>query len=74
MNESRRAFCDQTGPTELREPAEYLDRNHAIVDECSVLIAAPRSLTEEQRSGTWATVRYARKMGRPVVILDPEVT
>ena len=52
-------------------PAPYLVRNHAIVDACSVLIAAPRSLSEEQRSGTWATVRYARKIGRPVIILDP---
>lgn len=48
-----------------------LERNHDIVDACDVLIAAPRSLTEEQRSGTWATVRYARKVGKPVIILEP---
>jgi len=49
----------------------YLERNHDIVDVCEVLIAAPSSLTEELRSGTWATIRYARKIGRPVIILDP---
>ena len=49
----------------------YLERNHDIVDVCEMLIAAPKSLTEELRSGTWATIRYARKIGRPVIILDP---
>jgi len=49
----------------------YLERNHDIVDVCEVLIAAPKSLAEELRSGTWATIRYARKVGKPVIILDP---
>lgn len=48
-----------------------LERNHDIVDACDLLIAASRSLQEEQRSGTWATVRYARKQGKPVIVLDP---
>ncbi len=56
---------------ELRPWKPYLERNRVIVDGCTVLIAAPKSLTEELRSGTWATIRYARKIGRPVIILDP---
>ena len=48
-----------------------LERNQDIVNSCRVLIAAPRTLTEELRSGTWATIRYARKINRPVIILEP---
>jgi hypothetical protein len=54
-----------------RQPKEYLARNHDIVDECAILIAAPQFAFEELRSGTWATVRYARQQGKPVVILEP---
>ena len=50
-------------------PREYLARNHDIVDETDMLIAAPKFLHEELRSGTWATVRYAQKHGKPVTIL-----
>lgn len=56
---------------EIREPKDYFERNHNIVDETDVLIAAPQDMVEEQRSGTWATVRYARKCGKPIVILWP---
>lgn len=49
----------------------YLSRNHNIVDATEALIAAPKSLVEERRSGTWATIRYARRVARPVIILDP---
>lgn len=45
-----------------------LDRNRDIVDACDKLIACPRG-PEEERSGTWATVRYARRVGRPVVVI-----
>lgn len=48
-----------------------LDRNRAIVDACDVLIACPKG-PEEQRSGTWSTVRYARRRGKPVVIVWPD--
>ena len=49
-----------------------LERNKDIVANVrSFLIAAPKSLNEERRSGTWATIRYARETGVLVVILDP---
>jgi hypothetical protein len=53
------------------DPLPYLERNRAIVDACDLLIAAPHG-PEEQRSGTWSTVRYARKVGRPVVVVWPD--
>ena len=40
----------------------YLDRNKDIVSSVDFLIAAP-SGPEELRSGTWSTVRYAKKVG-----------
>jgi hypothetical protein len=47
-----------------------LARNRAIVAASDILIAAPESDTEQQRSGTWATVRYARAKGIPIVMLS----
>ncbi len=49
-------------------PLPYLERNHRIVNRTDVLIACPRG-PEEQRSGTWATVRYAMKVGKPIFII-----
>jgi len=55
-----------------RPPKDYLVRNHDIVDETDILIATPKEETgEELRSGTWATVRYARKKGRKILIIRP---
>lgn len=57
-------------PGTWRKPLPYMARNRAIVDECELLIAMPGMSDEERlRSGTWATVRYARRMRRPVVRL-----
>lgn len=56
-DDSKRAFCSGSGAD--WEPKPYLDRNHDIVDETTVLIACPNG-PERMRSGTWATVRYAR--------------
>ncbi len=55
---------------ESREPKPYLVRNYAIVDETECLIALPAGM-EQLRSGTWATVRYAKRQGRPVLVLTP---
>lgn len=46
-----------------------LTRNRNIVKVVEVLIAGPYTDCEEQRSGTWATVRYARAAAIPVVHL-----
>jgi len=54
----------------FRTPKEYIDRNHDIVDECDTLVATPFETTEQLRSGTWATVRYARKQNKEVIIIE----
>jgi len=57
-----------------RRPADYLARNHTIVDMTDELLAAPAGMEEELRSGTWATVRYARKQRRMVTVVWPDGT
>jgi hypothetical protein len=57
---------------EVYDPKPYLERNQAIVDECDVLVATPKTKEEQQRSGTWATVRMARKAGKKVYVLYPD--
>lgn len=69
INPSKRAFC--VGNAE-RDCFEYLTRNHHIVDECELLIACPGEKEEQLRSGTWATIRYARKKLRRLVIIFPD--
>jgi hypothetical protein len=59
-------------PTEIRPPKPYLERNHDIVDESDVLIATPGQVNEVRRSGTWATIRYARKQDTTVLLVLPE--
>lgn len=50
----------------------YLRRNRDIVDACEILIAAPAGTKEVPHSGTWATVRYARLRGIPIIFLYPK--
>jgi len=51
-----------------------LARNRIIVHESDVVIACPKEREEKLRSGTWATVRYARQEGKPLCILYPDGT
>lgn len=69
INATKRANCvgDET-----REPQSYIERNHSIVDSTDAMLAAPHSMREEIRSGTWATVRYARSMHRRLLIVFPD--
>lgn len=68
VDDAYRAFCDGD---EARPAKPYVERDHDIVDETEVLIAMPITTGEIMRSGTWATVRYARKVGRPIFIVSP---
>lgn len=56
------------------EPKPYLDRNKDIVSETRLLLACSRGMEEVTRSGTWSTVRYARRLSRPVVLFYPDGT
>jgi hypothetical protein len=55
---------------ETRTPEPYLKRNEKIVEEADILVACPESRSETLRSGSWATIRRARKKGIPIVIID----
>lgn len=68
-----RSFCElvQPGTADVAPPEEPLARNRRIVQCCDLLVAAPQTAQERLRSGTWMTVRHARLVGRPVVVLDP---
>lgn len=66
-----RAGCT-TGNPVIRDKQPYIKRNHNIVNECNILIAFPSSQKEIIRSGTWSTVRYARKKGKNLVIIYPD--
>ena len=57
----------------IYETKPYLDRNKDIVNACDILIACP-SGPEELRSGTWSTVRYAKKSKKEIVIIYPDGT
>ncbi|SRR5258706_3488459 len=50
---------------------DYIARNHDIVDDTDILYACPEG-PEKLRSGTWATIRYALKRKKKVVIFHPE--
>ncbi len=64
-----RAYCPAYY---IHEPAPFLNRNRDIVRASHVLIACPwQEHGEEQRSGTWSTVRFARLGGSPVAIIRP---
>jgi hypothetical protein len=66
----KRAYCSDW--VEARPKKDYLVRNKDIVDDSDVLIATPRHPKEELRSGTWATVRYAKRIKKRVVIILPD--
>lgn len=52
---------------------EYLDRNQDIALS-QLLIATPSTPLEKIRSGTWVTVRYARKNKRHIIVINPDGT
>ena len=45
-----------------------IERNHRLVDSAGLLLAVYNGV---RRSGTGATVNYARKMSREIIVIDP---
>ena len=68
LKDDKRSFCKAD---EERLPLPYLDRNEKIAQACILLIACPKENAEQVRSGTWATVRRARKFGKKIVVIPP---
>jgi len=66
---SDRAYVESD---DTRGPLTYLARNRAMADEAKRLVALPRGFEEEERGGTWYTIRYARKRGYPVTVIWPD--
>jgi hypothetical protein len=70
VNNKYRAFCQLYN--KIREPKPYGVRDKDIVKECEMLIAAPVGYQEELHSGTWWTVRIARRLKRNTYIIFPD--
>lgn len=73
---AKRVYC-ATGLNHA--PAPPIVRNHRMIDDAlaagmPLCVAAPKGMQEELRSGTWATVRYARKQNVPVFVCWPDGT
>ena len=65
-----RAYCDADI---IHRAMPYLRRDRIIAESgVDGLIACPNSPKERMRSGTWATVRMARKLGRGITIINPD--
>ncbi len=66
------SILNQADSVEYVNPEYYdgcmLDRNRRLVESTDQLLAVYNG---EWRGGTAATVRYARKLNRKVIILDP---
>jgi hypothetical protein len=48
--------------------ADTAVRNLAIVTAADIMIATPLEMVEQQRGGTWQTIRMARKAGKPLYL------
>lgn len=69
VHERWRAHC---AADLVLEERDYLRRNRDIVDASAALLAAPASAVELGWSGTWYTIRYARRRNRPVIVVGPD--
>mgnify|MGYP003978242403 FL=1 len=66
----QRAFCVVDHQHPARKP---IGRNADIVNESEVMFAFPFGTKELMRgSGTWATIRYARKKEKLLYIIYPD--
>ena len=65
-----RAYCKGKNII-IYKSKPYLDRNKDIVNNSSLMVAIPETNYEINRSGTWATIRYAKKVNKPLIIIFP---
>ncbi len=68
VDETHRAFC---AFDEVRSPLKHMQRNKAIVVGADVMIACPFDAIEKSVGGTWKTVGFTRKAGKPLAIVWP---
>lgn len=60
-----RAFCKCDT---YHKPKDFTVRDRDIVNDTVILIGTPKSF-DQNRSGTWYTIRYAKRMKKPVIII-----
>jgi hypothetical protein len=74
--EAKQAKSRQKRPERLyvHPAAPPLERNKRMVQACYRVIATPKGMEAERRSGTWATIRAAKKAGKPVTVFWPDGT
>lgn len=53
---------------------DYLLRNKDIVLASELMIALPRTNSQELRSGTWSTIRFTKRMHKPLAVIWPNGT
>ena len=54
----------------MHEIKPFIKRDKDIVDAVETMVATPAG-EEQVRSGTWTTIRYAKKQNKPVHIIYP---
>lgn len=77
-DDGRRAWCEHRKFPPIQHnvlPAKpYLVRNQDIVEAAHAMIATPGERTEQVRSGTWATIRMAKRAKCPIRVVFPDGT
>lgn len=68
INPKNRVFLEYNWSVKEKE---YITRNHDIVKASQLIIAAPKETDSVLRSGTWATIRFALQMRKPMIIIYP---
>ncbi len=70
--ESMRAYCDSEVLAEAKHP---MARNRDIVADADWMIACPPNFERIKKgSGTWATIGFAQRSGKPLWIVFPDGT
>lgn len=57
--------------TDVKTPKGYFERNRDIVNESQLLVGFPATMFET-KGGTWYTINYGKKQGKPVYIVYPD--
>lgn len=58
----------------VKQNDAYMARNDRMIELAELLIAFPSTRTEQHRSGTWSTVRRARKKRLPIMFRPLDAT
>lgn len=65
----KRAFCEAD---KIYASLPYLTRNRLIIENSDYMIAIPGEAQEKLRSGTWSTIRYAKRLNKSMMIIFPD--